>query len=43
MNHLEDFISKLYKTIDIRTPEQLVSTNIAEKLSIGLYYWDEKS
>lgn len=43
MNHLEDFISKLYKTIDICTPEQLVSTNIAEKLSIGLYYWDEKS
>lgn len=43
MNYLEEYISKFYKSIDIHSSEQLNNEQIAHKLQIGLYYWNNRS
>lgn len=45
MNHtqLEEYIDQLYSSAAIRTPEKINMFDIAEKLDIRLYLWDESS
>ena len=45
MNHtqLEEYVHQLYSSVAIRTPENINMFDIAKKLNIRLYLWDECS
>ncbi|MGX9134005.1 ImmA/IrrE family metallo-endopeptidase [Rummeliibacillus sp. JY-2-4R] len=43
MTHLEDFIKQFYSQIGIENPEELNIQDIANRLCINVYYWNEQS
>jgi hypothetical protein len=42
-SQLEEYIDQLYSSAAIRTPEKINMFDIAQKLDIRLYLWDESS
>jgi len=43
MNYLEDNIKHLYSTLKLEKPEHLNIEDIANKLHIRLFWWDDSS
>lgn len=43
LTHLEDYIKHFYNQLDIQSPTQLNIEEIAQKLGISIFYWDEGS
>lgn len=43
LNHLEDYIKNFYTQLGIANPLQLKMEEIAQRLNIGLFYWNEPS
>lgn len=43
MNYLEDNIKHLYSTLKVEKPEHLNIEDIAHKLHIRLFWWDDSS
>ncbi|WP_158582340.1 ImmA/IrrE family metallo-endopeptidase [Rummeliibacillus sp. POC4] len=43
MTHLEDYIQHFYNQLDIHSPTQLNIDEIAQRLGISIFYWNEGS